>query len=349
MDIDVSKIPKILKNLDIWLCYDDRDKDYFKDLSESEIKQEKKQPRDLYGNKTSYKSCTYSLKECLNSIKKGYNNGIGIALNESGLIVIDYDNCISGYKIDDKLGLEIPILNNADKDRINRDLNLLNSYTEISPSGKGLHIYLLANKNIKININKPNIEIYTNHFIRFSNNRFNEILYTDIEDRTDAIEQLLKLYDIELSNRDVGKKKVMDKSLTAYQQLLESKFRDKDVLYTNHFSNKEIKDTMFASKKGDLLKKLYNNTITDDEFIKLKTKKDKEIDTSDSGKAITFIMHLLYYCYGDLDAVYKIFKSSALCKDKYLLKNYRNHREDIIQNQFIPFAVREFCIYDVKN
>lgn len=348
MDIDVSTIPKILKNLDIWLCFDDRDKDIYKTLSEDKINQAKKQPRDIYGNKCSYTK-GYSLKQCLDSVKKGVNSGIGISLNESGLIVIDYDNCIKGYKKDDKLGLNIPILADADRDRINRDLDLLNSYTEISPSGKGLHIYLLANKNIKININKPNIEIYTNHFIRFSGKRFSNILYDDVEDRTDAIEQLLKLYDIELSNRDVGKKNVMDKSLTAYQHQLEDKFKIKGVLYTNCFSNKEIKDTMFASKKGDLLKKLYNNTITDAEFISLKTKKDKDIDTSDSGKAITLIMHLIYYAYGDLDAVYKIFKSSALCKDKYLAKNYRGHREDIIQNQFIPFAVKEFCIYDIKK
>lgn len=348
MDIDVSKIPKILKNLDIWLCYDDRDKDYHKNMTSDAINNDKKRPRDIYGNYCNYKK-GYSLKECLDSIKKGVNSGIGISLNESGLIVIDYDNCIKGYKKDDKFGLEIPILADADRDRINRDLNILNSYTEISPSGKGLHIYILANKNIKININKPNIEIYTNQFIRFSGNRFNDILYTDVEDRTDAIEQILNLYNIELSNRDIGKKNVMHKSLTAYQSQLESKFRDKGVLTTNSFSNKEIKDTMFASKKGDLLKKLYYNTITDAEFKRLKTKKDTEIDTSDSGKAITLIMHLLYYAYGDLDAVYKIFKSSALCKDKYLIKNYRGHREDIIQNQFIPFAVREFCIYDVKD
>ena len=348
MDIDVSKIPKVLKNLNIWLCYDDRDKDYYKTLSDDKINQERKAPRDIYGNKCTYTK-GYSLKECINSIKKGLNSGLGIGLNESGLIVIDYDNCIKGFKRDDKLGLEIPIIADADRDRINRDLTLLNSYTELSPSGKGIHIYLLANKNIKININKPNIEIYTKHFIRFSGNRFNEVMYDDVEDRTDAIEQLLKLYNITLDARDLGKKNVMDKSLSAYQYQLESKFRDKGVLYTNSFSNKEIKDTMFASKKGEFLKKLYNNTITDAEFIKLKTKKDKEIDTSDSGKAITLIMHLIYYAYGDLDAVYKIFKSSALCKDKYLAKNYRGHREDIIQNQFIPFAVREFCIYDVKD
>jgi hypothetical protein len=107
---------------------------------------------------------------------------------------------------------------------------------------------------------------------------------------------------------------------------------------------------MFNSKKGKLLKKLYDNTITDDEFLKLKGKKDaSDVDLSDSGKSITLIMHLLHFSYGDIQAVYKIFISSALCKDKYLKKAYANHTEDIIKNQFIPYAIINYYNYSDKE
>lgn len=340
-----KNIPKILKDLNIWLCYDDRDRESFKSLSDAEINQERKQPRDIRGIKCSLNRC-YSFNECLKSVENGFNSGLGIVCNNNGLMVIDYDNCIIDYKIDDKLGLRVPILKDDAKDRIVRDLNLINSYTEISPSGKGIHIYLIANRSIKVNVNKKDIEIYTKHFIRVSGNCFNDYLYQDVSDRTDEVEQLLKLYNIVLNDDDVGNKSVIKQRFNIYDKLLKQKFR-----LSNGYTIPQIKSTMFSSKKGELLKKLYDNTITDAEFYKLKGKskasaEDKaKIDISDSGKSITLIMHLLDFSYGDIDKVYKMFKSSGLCKDKYIKKSYANHKEDIIQNQFIPYAIVNYINY----
>ena len=339
-----SAIPKILKDLSIWCCYDDRDKDYFKDLSDKEINQERKAPRDIKGKKCNYNTKTFTFNECVKSIELGINNGLGISMQNKGLICIDYDNCISDYKIDDKLGLEIPIINDKDRERILRDINLLDSYTEISPSGKGIHIIFMANENIKVNIKRDNIEIYTNHFIRLSGKLFNEYLYNTIEDKTSAFNEFLDNYNIELSSDDVGKKSIIKLKDNHYKTLLNKNFK-----YINTYTNSEIKNTMFNSKKGKLLKKLYDNTITDDEFYKLKSDKalkDKDkIDTSDSGKAITLLFNLFDFCYGDIDAVYQIFKGSALCKDKYLKKVYSNHSEDIITNQFIPYVIINYINY----
>jgi putative DNA primase/helicase len=344
MQLNVNNIPKVLKDLNIWLCYDDRDKDYFKELSDAEVNQERKAPRDLKGNKCSIKK-HFSLNECLDSIDKGFNSGVGLALNNNGIVCIDYDNCISSSYIDDKLGLKLPILKEDVKDRINKDIVLLNSYTEISPSGKGIHIYLMANSNIKVNINRQDIEIYTNHFIRFSGNLYNPIILNELSDSTDRLEQLLDNYNIEFGKDELGKKSIINTKYNAYKDLLSNKFR-----YTNKYNIRDIKDTMFNSKKGKLLKKLYDNTITDDEFLKLKGKKDaSDVDLSDSGKSITLIMHLLHFSYGDIQAVYKIFISSALCKDKYLKKAYANHTEDIIKNQFIPYAIINYYNYSDKE
>ena len=284
----------------------------------------------------------------MDSINKGFNSGLGIALNNNGVVCIDYDNCIMGYDTShfNKYGIVIPNLKGAVKDRILRDINLLNSYTEVSPSCKGIHIYFLANNNIKVNIKRDDIEIYTDHFIRVSTYTFDDI-HIFFGDRTTELIELLKLYDIDTSdNKTFGNKSAIQKIGNVYEKVLLREFTD-----TNKYNAREIKETMFNSKKGKLLKKLYDNTITDDEFYKLKNKLDAsdevkaKIDTSDSGKAITLIMHLFDFSYGDIEMVYKLFKDSALCKDKYLQKKYANHTEDIIKNVFIPYAIANYKNY----
>ena len=347
MQFNIDNIPSLLKDYDIWLCYDDRDKEDYKDLSDDVVNQLKKAPRDLLGKKCSYKK-SYSFKECLDSINKGFNSGLGIALKNNGVVCIDYDNCIMGYDLRyyDKYGLMIPNLKGAVKDRILRDIDLLNSYTELSPSGRGIHIYFLANNNIKVNIKRDDIEIYTDHFIRVSTNTFDDI-HNIFGDRTAELLDLLKLYDIDTSDsKTFGNKSAINKIGNLYEKVLAREFE-----YPNSFNARQIKDTMFNSKKGKLLKKLYNNTITETEFYKLKDKLNAsdeikaKIDTSDSGKAITLLMHLFDFSYGDREMVYKLFKDSALCKDKYLQKKYANHTEDIIENWFIPFVIANYKNY----
>ena len=335
-----KNIPKVLKDLNIWLCFNDSDKN------------NPKAPRDLKGKLHSINSRLYSFNQCIESIKNGFNSGLGIVL-KNGLVCIDYDNCISDYKLDKKYGLNIPILKDDVKDRILRDIDLINSYTEISPSGKGIHIYLLANS--KINTNQDNIEIYSNKFIRVSGNLFNECMYNEIlEDKTAELNQLINNYGLDLKEYD----SVSRCKDTIDKDLLSKKFK-----LSNGYTNKQILDSMFNGKKGAFYRNLYNNTLSDADYKEYKINKlddllkkglisrDKynylfnRLDTSNSGKAFTLIINLLDYSYGDTTAVYNIFKSSALCKDDYLDKRYARGKEDIIQNQFIPKAIKEYINY----
>ena len=332
-----DNIPSILKNLNIWLCYDDRDKKDYDLLSIDLVNQEKKRPRDITGKPHSINGRLFTYNECIDSVKKGINSGVGIVLKNNGIVCIDYDKVIDHYKSDDKLGIEIPILKKDKEKQILRDIELLNSYTEISPSGKGLHIYLMANSSIKVNVNQNDIEIYTNKFIRVSGKPFNPFLYNEIQERTQELENLLNMYGIELNDDVISKTSVFSKKYNVYKDIIEKKFK-----LSNGFSSKEIKETMFNSKKGDLLRKLYYNTITDNEYYDLKkdSKTPKnQIDITDSGKSITLIMYLLHFSYGDLKEVYKLFLGSGLCKDKYTEKRYQNKTENIIQHCFIPYAV----------
>lgn len=350
-----DSIPQDLKNLTIWLCYDDRDKESYINYTDQEINDEKKAPRDLTGNKCSYKK-SFTFNECIESIEKGFNSGIGLSLTNNGIVAIDYDNVIEGYDVMEQYNLKTPIIKETERARILNDIRLLDTYTEISPSGKGIHIILLANKNIKVNIQKP-IEIYTDHFIRLTGNLFNEWLYQTIEDRTPQLEQFLNEYNIKVDdNKSIIKQK--GNVYTRLNQQHKYKFK-----HTNKYNITQIKQTMFEGKKGKQLKQLYDDTITDADYKSIKTKKldnllkkgkinreqyehyYNKIDPTNSGKAITLLFNIYHYCYGDIDKMYKIFIKSKLCKPKYLSKKYANKTENIIQNQFIPFVIKEYTNY----
>lgn len=329
-------IPSLLKNMDIWLCYNDADKD------------NPKAPRDIKGKLHSINGRLYSFNQCIESIKNGYNNGLGIVLKNNGIVCIDYDKVIKDFKYSSKYGYTKAVFIDDDTEsRILKDLQLIDSYTEISPSGKGLHIYLIANTSIDINTNKNGIEIYTNKFIRVSGNLFNEFLYNEMqEDKTAELEKLIKSYGLDVSDNSIRNNIISKKRDTIYTDIILKKFK-----YTNQYTNREILDSMFSSKKGLFLEKLYNNTITDAEFLELKGKQDAseiekiKIDTSNSGKSITLIMHLLHFSYGDIKAVRDLFIKSKLCKDDYLEKRYDNHTKNIIDSQFIPYAIINYINY----
>lgn len=356
LDKKYASIPKTLKDLNIWCCYNDILSDTDKDKSDDEIKKITKSPRDLKGNylKWQSKDRFFTFNECLDSIRSGFNSGLGIIVKPSvGIMVIDYDNCIKGYKSIDKLGLKLPIFKDEVKDRVIRDLQLLNSYSEISPSGKGIHIYIIANYDI--NTNKQDglgIEIYNNHFMRVSGDVLDG--YYELEDTTAELEQLIKLYGLDKLENIQIKDHIIKGKHNIYKQILEKKF-----FYKNSKSDTEILDIMFNSKSGKFLKKLYYNDISDVEYIKHKRnstyyknniqlyEKDKlkSIDPSNSGKSFTLILNLLHYCYGDIKAVKRLFKNSKLCRDDYLQNLYNNGKADKIDSQFIPRAIQYYNNY----
>lgn len=336
LNFNYNNIPSILKNMNIWLCYDARDD------------KNPKAPRDLKGKLHSINGKLFTFNQCLESVENGFNSGLGIVLKNNGIVCIDYDNCIKDYEYNSKYGISRVVFKDAStENRILRDLKIIDSYTEISPSGKGLHIYLIANASIDINTNKNDIEIYTNKFIRVSGNLYNEYIYNMMyEDKTSELEQIIDLYNLNTSDNIIKNDVINKKRDTIYTDILLKKFK-----YTNRYINKEILETMFNSKKGDLLKKLYDNNISDTEFLDLKglskaSEVDKaKVDLSNSGKAITLIMHLLHFSYGDLKAVKELFIKSNLCKDDYLIKKYNNHKLDKIDSQFIPYAIINYYNY----
>lgn len=328
-----SNIPYQLKDLNDFLCYDDRDKDYFKDLSDTEIQQEKKRPRDLKGKPlNNWLKQGYTFNECIDSIKNGFNSGIGIVLKNNGIVILDYDKVVKDIEVNDDLGYIKPIFKDKETEqRVLKDINLLQSYTELSPSNKGLHIVCLSD--IKdLYITSP-IEIYSkNKFIRFSGN---DVFNFNLNYCNNELLEIIDNYKIDKS----------DAKQLKFNQSILNDFLSKNFNYTNGYTDKQIIDTMFNNKNnGSFIKDLFNNTLSDDEYIQIKSKKLQEqlkkgiisqdfynsainkIDASNSGKAYTLILYLFDACYGDIKAVNRIFKKSKLCKDEYLKPKYKNDK-----------------------
>lgn len=364
-----NNIPKFLTDLNIWMCYDDRDKPSYKNLSDRVINQKKKTARDLTGKIVGKNSKTYSFNECLESIKNGINSGIGIVL-KNGLTCIDYDDVIKSVEIDKEYGFKKVYFKDDASDRITRDINLINSYTEISPSGKGIHIYFLSNS--KINTRTSEIEIYTNQFIRVSGDAYNDVMFNEFEDRTSELDTLLKNYkftSIKYNKSGTSGIDVINMDSTEYKKAL----KRLPILFNgldNHYEDADNLKKMFRGVKGTYLKKLYNNDLSDADYLNYKNKyktytffrdvgkiriskeyldrlNEDAVDITNSGKSFTLIMYLIYYCYGDIKAVKRIFKSSALCRADYLKCNYgKDLKYDKIDYLFIPKAVYYFNIYN---
>lgn len=350
-----ENIPSLLKDLNIWLCYDTRDKDYYKTLSDRQINDNKKCPRDLKGRKASTLKRLYTFNQCLESVKNGFNTGVGIVL-KNGLICIDYDNCIDRVETDANYNYKKVIFKKEVADRITQDINLINSYTEISPSGKGIHIILIANT--KINVKTDAIEIYNNHFIRITGDTYNDFIFNEVLDRSKELDDIINKYGLQ-DKKDNNDKSILNSTDNIYNDMMHTEFKG----LTNKYKDADILDTMFKSKKGEFIKSLYNGTLTDTDYTKYKQDKIynhykngvinedrrdyllKLLDNTNSGKAITLIMYLLHFCYGDLKTVKRLFKQSALCKADYLEQRYKNHTADKIDAFFIPYAITDYKNY----
>lgn len=311
----VKNIPKCIKDLHIWLCYDDRDKQSYARLDDKEIDRQKKKPRDLRGRGLkNWNSRCYTFDECIDSIKDGFNSGVGVVVDKD-LVGLDFDHCIKGYKKMDNLGLEIPILSKEIQEIVNR---LDNSYVEISQSGKGLHCLVYSSVAIPRQTkptDKVDIEIYANknHFMRLSGNVLNNNA-DDIEilDKTDLMLDIYsKYFEIQDDNVDEVAIKVNNISFR------DDEYRKQFFGLKNKWDKKDILDNLF--KRDLFYQKLYNNELSKEDIDQYNSKRIGRglKDTSNSGLSVLLILNLMYYSYGADDIVYELWRESKLYDSKY--------------------------------
>lgn len=214
--------------------------------------------------------------------------GVGIMLHDGRLICVDIDHVV-----------EDGIVKHPQAEVILSLLKRANTFTEISQSGTGLHIFLecttpfvpLANK-------KAPFEVYADvRFIATTNNPFGE--YGCIPVRTVEEAEILQI----LST--IGYPWGKENTQSTGQQIVNN-----DV---SSLTNEEILEIMFRAKNGETLKRLYEGDTTD-------------YDDDESRADMALLATLAFYSQRNASQMEMMWRSSPLGQRKKTQerKDYRD-------------------------
>lgn len=232
-----NDIPAELRNMPNWILWKAEERDGGKIT---------KIPYQIDGNEAqSNNPRTWST---FLTASKFYTNsnadGIGFVFSKRDKFVgIDIDKCVT-YAADDK-DRSNPIISNFAKEII----EMMDSYTEFSVSGTGLHIIVRGSlpqsicgtgrKNARLGL-----EIYQyGRYFTMTGNRENA---NEIYDRTDELGELLELH---FDDSDVvGRIKLQD-------------YENDEI----KMSNEQLWEKMFRSKSGDEIRSMFNGNLINDD------------------------------------------------------------------------------------
>lgn len=201
----------------------------------------------------------------------GYN-GIGFVFSrQDNYIGIDIDNCVNEGK-PNTFATEI--------------IDTLDSYTEFSPSGKGIHIIVKGNLPQKvIGTGRKNVqhglEIYAHgRYFTFTGNKENS---NEIYERTDELAEVFEKY-------------FDDSDIEGRVNLAEF---EKDEI---KISNESLWEKMFRSKNGDEIRSLYNGNLLKDDH---------------SGSDLALSNHLAFWTGKSATRMDSMFRETGLMRDKW--------------------------------
>ncbi|MCT6924593.1 phage/plasmid primase, P4 family [Metasolibacillus sp.] len=208
-------------------------------------------------------------------------DGIGFVFSrQDNYIGIDIDKCVT-YASDDKDKVN-PIINDFAQEVI----NALDSYTEFSVSGTGIHIIIKGSLPQSVvgtgrKSTKHGLEIYQyGRYFTMTGNRENS---NEIYDRTDELAEIFEKY-------------FDDSDVQGRVNLAEF---EKDEI---KLSNEALWERMFRSKSGDEIRSLYNGNLIND-------------DHSSSDMALC--NHLAFWTGKSASRMDSMFRESSLMRDKW--------------------------------
>ena len=209
-----------------------------------------------------------------NSVINALDNYDGIGIRVDGkIIAIDLDHCIENEKL---CSWSEEIVS-----------HFQDTYIEISPSGKGLRIILLAPDNYSYDkenyyIKKNNVEVYvagaTNRFVTITGNAIQK---ADVVEKMDGFQWLIDTY-----------MKRESKKETNIFQTRESYLTDESVI-----------QKVMSSKQVDKFNKLWNGNISD--------------YPSHSESDLALISILAFYCNGNKEQIDRLYRKSSLFRAKW--------------------------------
>ena len=256
-------IPEELKQLPQWVCH--RNKVPFNPVTGASAK-------------AGQLATWASFEDCVNALDGGGYDGIGFEFNNNGIVGIDLDHVIAenGSLSDEAVGI----------------VAMLDSYTEYSPSGKGLHIFVKGD--IPVDGRKKGfIEMYkAKRYFTMTGNVYGD--EKPINERTEQVKQLFgKYFSDSKSGKSVG---------------------------TNNPCISSAKDYLSIGLAKDAVFK----ALWDGEYQSEKCTSESEADLALMGK-------LLYWCSGNIDAAIEAFIKSPYVAGKDDKHTTKLGRSDYLQ------------------
>lgn len=177
-EINFQNLAKELKEINNWSCWKEEKEEGKEKLKKVPVNANICTAEKLYLAKSN--DCNtwapYHIAE-----EKSKNLGLGLMFKiEAPYIFLDFDNCIDN--------------NGKINENIKKIMDMVNSYTEVSNSGKGIHIIAKVNKDFPSKVDHAKgIEIYNNRFCAMTGDVLKDYS-SNIEERTDIIEKLFSEY-----------------------------------------------------------------------------------------------------------------------------------------------------------
>lgn len=213
---------------------------------------------------------------------EGDYDGIGFVFSrQDNYIGIDIDKCVVDGK-SNTFATEV--------------IETLDSYTEFSPSGTGIHIIIKGNLPQSVlgtgrKNTKHGLEIYSyGRYFSFTGNRENS---NDVYERTDELAEVFEKY-------------FDDSDIQGRVNLAEF---EKDEI---KISNDALWERMFRSKNGDEIRSLFNGSLTNDDH---------------SASDLALCNHLAFWTGKSATRMDTMFRESALMRDKWDVIHFRDTNE----------------------
>ncbi|MEK5070820.1 phage/plasmid primase, P4 family [Sporosarcina sp. FSL K6-1508] len=271
---DFNSIPSELKALPQWILWRNEKRDGKPTKVPYQVDGEMAQAN----NRRTWSTFATAVKFYL----EGDYSGIGFVFSrQDNYIGVDIDKCVVDGK-PNTFATEI--------------IDTLDSYTEFSPSGKGLHIIIKGGlpQNV-LGTGRKNtqhgLEIYSyGRYFTFTGNRENS---NDVYDRTDELAEVFEKY---FDDSDIeGRVNLAD-------------FESDEI----KISNESLWERMFRGKSGDEIRSLYNGNL---------------INNDHSSSDLSLCNHLAFWTGKSSTRMDAMFRETGLLRDKWDVIHFRDTNE----------------------
>jgi putative DNA primase/helicase len=237
-----------------------------------------KVPYQCNGRKASHSSpsswCTWT--EAQAAFDRGGFAGVGFVLNGDGIVGVDFDHCIERGIIAEKIAAHVAAFA---------------SYTEVSPSGSGLHV-LLFGKLPPRERRIDGIEVYeTTRFLCVTGQHLAGTPLT-VNERQAALD-------------------AFHTSVFAARTAKHNRVRPPSITSIVSASDAELLDKARRARNGERFSKLYDLGAWQGDFF------------SQSEADLWLLARLMFWTKGDEARAERLFRGSALMREKWLIESYR--------------------------